>query len=459
MSDLKIKNITILAFALFFGWILSLPYEGPLLYALADGAEFNGKLLNSLTVFAHFAGLFSGQFLTKDVQSAKKLILVVLSICLLGSLALPIIPVEYWVMLLPPISFFAGIFVTTYAHLIKRNIEKKDRVKALAAMLIGGNIVLIIAHLLVTGVGVMVGFVFDEIILVLTILLVYHLQFREIRQDEPEVLVMDKKTLRGIYFVFSLFIFVITINSGIMFQVIYPWFYEYELLVSIYTNIPYILAVYGLYRISKYINKISMLYAGLAFWGIAFILFAATGKSPVSFVLICTFMLAACGIFDFFWWSVMGNLFEYHKNPTTVFGICLSMNVLGVWVGGLIGNNMLNRGATKESLAFVGLGVVIISMLLVIPLVQKLAFMLGEYQFLFQLTRMSEDDENKTREKAARVLTRREQEIFEHLLEGYTNESISRKMFISENTLKTHNRHIYKKLNVKNKFELIDTWQ
>jgi len=43
----------------------------------------------------------------------------------------------------------------------------------------------------------------------------------------------------------------------------------------------------------------------------------------------------------------------------------------------------------------------------------------------------------------------------ELLLQGYTNKQIAGMLHISENTMKTHTRNIYSKLNVANKRELL----
>jgi len=62
-------------------------------------------------------------------------------------------------------------------------------------------------------------------------------------------------------------------------------------------------------------------------------------------------------------------------------------------------------------------------------------------------------EENKF---ASRVntLTERELEIYNLLMIGKKNHEIAEELFISDNTLKTHLRNIYKKLNVAGKKEL-----
>ena len=53
-------------------------------------------------------------------------------------------------------------------------------------------------------------------------------------------------------------------------------------------------------------------------------------------------------------------------------------------------------------------------------------------------------------------LSLRELEVFKAIMEGLTNTQIAEKLFISINTVKTHNRKIYKKLNISNKVEMKD---
>lgn len=55
-----------------------------------------------------------------------------------------------------------------------------------------------------------------------------------------------------------------------------------------------------------------------------------------------------------------------------------------------------------------------------------------------------------------KCLTNREKEIVEYICMGLSNKEIGEKLFISANTVKNHIYNIYKKVNVKNKVELIN---
>ena len=52
-------------------------------------------------------------------------------------------------------------------------------------------------------------------------------------------------------------------------------------------------------------------------------------------------------------------------------------------------------------------------------------------------------------------LTRRQEQILRMVFEGNSNQEIAEKMHISANTVKTHLRHIYEKLHVSNRQEIL----
>lgn len=56
-------------------------------------------------------------------------------------------------------------------------------------------------------------------------------------------------------------------------------------------------------------------------------------------------------------------------------------------------------------------------------------------------------------------LSKRELQVIEGLLDGLPLKIISKKLDISERTVKFHCNNIYKKINVKNRVELISTQQ
>ena len=53
-------------------------------------------------------------------------------------------------------------------------------------------------------------------------------------------------------------------------------------------------------------------------------------------------------------------------------------------------------------------------------------------------------------------LTQRESEVFRFLIRGASNQDIAEDLFVSENTVKTHVRHILKKLGIRSRHEAAD---
>jgi two-component system response regulator DegU len=58
-------------------------------------------------------------------------------------------------------------------------------------------------------------------------------------------------------------------------------------------------------------------------------------------------------------------------------------------------------------------------------------------------------------DKCKKKLTSREFEILREIVHGLSNKEISNKFKISNNTVKAHLKNIYKKLGVRNRWELI----
>lgn len=58
------------------------------------------------------------------------------------------------------------------------------------------------------------------------------------------------------------------------------------------------------------------------------------GRGPAAYFVVDTLMMSACGIYDLFWWTMLGEMLEYGSNPSRILGIGMSANVLGVLLGG-----------------------------------------------------------------------------------------------------------------------------
>ncbi|MCF6169342.1 response regulator transcription factor [Lutibacter sp.] len=83
--------------------------------------------------------------------------------------------------------------------------------------------------------------------------------------------------------------------------------------------------------------------------------------------------------------------------------------------------------------------------------------------YLIQINELKEKATNKTFIETEKInenfsefgLSKREIEVLQHISNGLSNAEISEKMFVSNNTIKTHIKNIYSKLDVKNRIQAI----
>ncbi len=455
------KFIAKAGFSLFFGWIMCLPYEGPLLYAFAENRNVDGTIINLLSVFGQFFGILLGGFLVKTTEKAKRLMLTAVSICLTVTLLFPLLPTSLWIVIVPITSFIAGLYVSSFGFFYNKTCEINDRLKFAADLLIYGNVVLVLVHILTTNISPYAGWTVVSIVLILSLVLTRCLEVdtqQTMNLTLEESLTEDfNKIWRKALGVLCFFIFIITINSGLMFQVIYPAFGEYEVISSFYTNIPYILIIVILRFLPAKMNKSYILYIGMALLGLAYIAFISLNISITSYFIVITLMLSCCGIFDLFWWSTLGDMFQYTKNPALVFGMGLSMNVFGVWCGGMIGVYVLSAtGQARFGASIVAL-VILLAVLLILPILNsRLSRLLDDNTFLMTLYNAKKEGGIDSEISIdTEILTDREKDIALLLVKGYTYKAIAEELYITENTTKTHVRNIYSKMNVQSKMELI----
>ena len=249
-----------------------------------------------------------------------------------------------------------------------------------------------------------------------------------------------------------LFIVVITINFGLMYQVVNPAFAHMKTLTSWYWAVPYIAALIILRNLPRKTNRSYILYVAIAMIGFSFIAFLMLGRSWADYLVVNTLLLGACGVYDLFWWSILGEMLEHYKNPAGTIGIGLSANVLGVFLGGLIGNAV----TAEQNHTLLALGVVCVTMVMLPPLHKRLTRLLKNHVYLNAFLEMPVQEQAKRINELDLIerLTERENEVMLLLISGKTNKEIAGELVIVERTVKYHLSNIYAKTGVKSRTEL-----
>jgi DNA-binding CsgD family transcriptional regulator len=457
--SLSERNLSVVVFSLFFAWMLAFPFEGQILYALADYYQAEPHMMVFGAVAATFGGLFSCGFFIKSIKAAKRFILGSIIFCIAGSGAFFFPPSGLWLAAIVSSAFLAGACVAAWGFCLWSSTPKNERIKTAADGLIYSNILMILLNMATIHISPRVGLFLS--MLTLGAAFLFALRLPETvgttasapsgHRSNPVSIVRPLAFL-------CLFVLIITINSGLMYQVLNLAYAHLTWLTSWYWAIPYIVALFIMRNLPRKINRSYILYVAIAMIGFSFIAFVSLNHSWASYFIVNTLMLGACGVYDLFWWSILGEMLDFHKNPAKVLGIGLSANVLGVLLGGLIGNAIASTETLTFNSTLLALAVVCVTLVLLPPLHRHLSFLLKNHAYLSAFSELPKQEQTGQIERAAKYgnLSERESQVAALLLQGKTYRTIADELTISENTVKYYVKNIYSKFGIQSRAELIN---
>ncbi|SKC81059.1 response regulator transcription factor [Maledivibacter halophilus] len=173
-------------------------------------------------------------------------------------------------------------------------------------------------------------------------------------------------------------------------------------------------------------------------------------KNPVfAYILI----ILGYAILDIFLWTLVGEMGYIFGRPIKIFLFIMSSNLMAVFMGNLLGMFL----KSKNEHIYISISVSSIGAILAfafLPFINKLMKKGFDEMEDIKNTRQAMEGV-VTEDKAVKLLTVKELEIYKLMLLGLKNKEIAKKANITDNTLKGHARKIYKKLGVKNKKELL----
>ncbi|MCL1875380.1 MAG: LuxR C-terminal-related transcriptional regulator [Synergistaceae bacterium] len=458
-STARDRRLSVVVFALFFSWLLAFPFEGQVMYAIT---EYHGVSAHSLlfgAMAAHFAGLIACGFFVKNMRTAKRLILFSIAFCAAAT-GVFFLPYSFlWTAALFPAAFLVGACVAAWGFYFKGCTQKGDRIKTMADCLIFSNVLMILLNISAIHVSPQIGLGFSILELVAAFLFALLLPNEETLKAPAESVSAEEAISAdkfGSLVFLCLFIVVITINSGLMYQVVNPAFNHLKLLTSWYWAVPYITALFIMRNLPRKTNRAYSLYVAIAMIGFSFIAFLALGRSWVDYLAINTLLLGAYGVYDLFWWSILGEMLEYYKNPSRIIGIGLSANVLGVLLGGIIGNAVAADSGQTQSQTLLALWVVLVTLIMLPPLHNRLTKLLKNHIYLTALLEMPAQEQSKRISELDLIerLTEREHEVMLRIVNGRTNREIADELVIVERTVKYHVGNIFAKTGVTSRTEL-----
>ncbi|MDD3766654.1 MAG: response regulator transcription factor [Eubacteriales bacterium] len=461
---LIIKNsraLSVVAFSFSFAYLLSFLFEGQVLYGLLEHFNIptNAYILSG--IISHLAGLFTCGFFLHTKKAAKGVLCGGLLVSFFVTIPFYFVPTVLWFAGLIFVGYISGCAVAAWGYFLKAFTPTNQRIKTCADVLIYSNLLMIAVNMTAIHLSPFWGLVGAQFCLVIGIIFSLMLPDNVSRNTDC----MQKEKTKNVQcsgiknplLLLCLFVFVITINSGLMYQVFNPAFAHLTDLVSWYWAVPYIAALAVIRNFPQGANRSKILYVGMAMIMISFISFMLLGRNGYDYLVVDTLMLGACGIFDLFWWSILGEMLEYTENSALVFGVGLSSNVAGVLFGGMIGMAVTSIGLNDAQVAVIALTVVCVTLVMLPPLNRQLSLLLKSHAYLATYDRMAKVHESPPVNQIQTLdpLTLREQDVLKLLLLGKPNREIAKVLSISENTVKTHVRNIFSKYDVQSRAELI----
>ncbi|MBS3985844.1 MAG: hypothetical protein KGZ66_09650 [Selenomonadales bacterium] len=457
------RRLSVIVFALSFAWLLAFPFEGQILYALTS---YHGLATNHLVfgaMAAHFAGLLTAGFMVTNIGAAKQLLLFAFAFSGLASGAFFFPPSPFWTIALLSAAFMIGVSVAAWGFYFKHDTPKEERLVTMADALISANILMILLNLSAVHLSPHFGLSLAILSLVAAFLFARLLPIPsgdlQVKHSSAESDRLHNSTLGPLTFL-CLFILVITINSGLMYHVQRPSFAHLEWLTSWYWAVPYIVALLVLRNLRRNQNRAYSLYVAIAMIGFSFIFFLLLGRSWLDYLVVDTLMLGACGMLDLFWGTTLGEMLDLGKNPARIMGAGLAANVLGVLLGGLLGEHIFGGGIQSQNPTLLALSIVCLALVLLPPLHNRLDALLKSHAFLAAFTALPAGEQDRTiaQSRVWGMLTEREGEIAALLVKGSTYRMIAGELHVSENTVKTHVKNIYSKIGVQSRAELMSNF-
>jgi DNA-binding CsgD family transcriptional regulator len=448
----SLKTISILA--LFFGWLLSFPLYGPILQDLRLSG-LNTESMGLTFTFLHALGLLTGIFLKQRYW--QLLMKVGSSVTFLASIIFVLANPSFYILLCGILGFFAALVVIGWSYLFS-NVCKSNHLSQMTLIILAANLFLAGITIMADYLPSPAVYVIVNIPLAIATVLIF-----TILPSGPEKLLKNSAAATTIFpkkllFYLCLAIFGLFLSGGFMYNGILP-FYQKTLLWNCFPELIYIVTLMTIWKTAPQKELISLVYYSVSLLGLGFIAFMALKNQTVSFFLTTAFVFSALAFLDVFLWTILGTISEVCQQPLRVFGLGLAVNLLALYSGGIIARHF---SARFEHYLFLMSMVALAAMylvILIIPLLNRL-FLDAIKNKLAGPAALAAPAESpafnlKTVVPEMNLLTPKETEIIQYIIEGASNKEIAAQLYISENTLKVHLKNITRKFGVSGKYELL----
>ncbi len=427
----------ILSYGFFLGWMLSFPYNGPIYEYLSHWYSFSGEYYPLAFIGVPIIFLVFFGFVNSREKFPKRLVIYSIVVCFAGNLLL-FFGVTYWYFIFTFMGIASVLFVIGWSYFFAISVSYKDKIKVMGLTIILGNIVLYSINILVK-----MGFETYALNAILIALGISLLSANFLTFEKSYDYAFDTtKNIKKLIFLISIILFLINVNDGLSSKLIEPLFQEIDANIIFYKRVPYMMAILLLVVFSDKMSHLSTFYVAIFLLGMANVALMVLGVNEAGFYVNETMLQSGLGIGDLFVWTVVGHVAHLYGRPYRITSFALISLLSSVFLGRVLG--IIFSGSPDGGLYTIAVSftTVFVTMLVIPKLFETIDR---------DVVKIKEENKFASR---VNTLTERELQIYNLLIKDKKNHEIAEELFISDNTLKTHLRNIYKKLNVAGKKEL-----
>ncbi|KJS87204.1 MAG: hypothetical protein JM58_04890 [Peptococcaceae bacterium BICA1-8] len=282
----------VLAYGLFLGWLLSFPYNGPVLkhLVLIHQVPIASFSLTYTVVPAVFLIIYS--FFQIKEEYAKTMMNWSITACFVGTIILFAVPPSYWYPVLAVMGIGSVLYIIGWSYFYTMEIPIAQKMQIMALVIITGNAIYYVINILHNQISI--GFL---LVIMLAPLGGSFWAAAKTAVNEKIAVELEQEPLPvKLIFVICFFLFAINLTDGLTFHAIYPsfdrLFIEY---FTFYGIMPYILT---LVIIFFYGNKLSIMFPvflGTSLLGLAYLSFGLMGENWYNYFITETFLHGTWG--------------------------------------------------------------------------------------------------------------------------------------------------------------------
>ncbi len=362
---------------------------------------------------------------------------------LLGFFA--VLPLYLQIAVIILTGYIEGRIASLWSDMFISDGDRKNCIFVLSAALAASYFLLYLSNLIFPQLSSTAIAVASASILALSIPLLLILSGRS-KTDAPNGTAagsMDVfvKLRRGVILRILILVFIIYITAGFTYTIIFPTLRETVRFYRFYNVLPFVIALPSAGFILHRYGVRVLLHLGISFLGISYVFYhLRIGNS--GYFLTESFIQPGWAFLDLLVWF-LGVYFAERTGKSIIVTVFVAVFLLGTLSGAVL-SLFLEQVSASNSMIFLLLS--ILPLIIVIPVLNSIRISTGN------------EKSKKESRLPKKKLTPREYEIALLLTENYTQAEICDKINISINTLKTHTRNIYKKLNLSSKRDIINNY-